>query len=82
MTRLDGAPAQQDAVFPLRQGADHQARIAVMDHAAGVADMARQAVAGRYAQADRGTAGAAKFIAGSMRILARCPPRLPIRMKW
>jgi hypothetical protein len=42
MPRLDRPPTEQDAAFPLGDAADDQARVFVMDMAAGVADVAGQ----------------------------------------
>ncbi len=56
IARLDGAAAQQDAVFPLGNGTDDHLRIAVMDRAAGIADVPGQGVAGRDPAHDRGAA--------------------------
>ncbi len=61
VARLDGAPAQQDAVLPLGQRADHQLGVLVVDGAALLADMAGKAVPGRDAEGDGGAAVRAVF---------------------
>ncbi len=58
--RFNRAPAQQDAALPLGDAADDHFRILVMDGAAGVADMARQGVAGRNLEGDGCAAVAAE----------------------
>jgi len=52
MARFDGASAKQDAVLPDGQGTNDQPRITVVDGAAGIADMAWQAIARRRAKFD------------------------------
>src|SRR5258707_7664795 len=49
VARLDRAPAQQQLARVLGDRADHQQGVLIMDHAALVADPARQAVARRHA---------------------------------
>ena len=60
-TRLDGALAQQNAALPFGHAADHDARILVVNGAAGGAHRARQIVAGRDAHLHRLTAGWTEF---------------------
>src|SRR6185503_12363398 len=61
VARLDGAPAQENPVLPLRQAADHQPGVLVMDAAAGVAEIARQRIARRHPLGQRCRAARAKL---------------------
>jgi hypothetical protein len=61
IARLDRAAAKENPPRVLRDRADDQLGVLVMDLAAGVADVARQAVAGRHAPRDRGTAVGAEL---------------------
>ena len=54
VARFNGPSAKQDAVLPDGQSTDYQARVAVVNGTAGVADVAWQAVAGGQAKYDRG----------------------------
>ena len=56
VSRLDGATAQQDLVFPFRESADHHLGVLVVDCSALIADVAGQAVASRDLQTDGGAA--------------------------
>src|SRR5260370_14843635 len=58
-TRLDRATAEQDPALMLRNAADDQARVLVVNRAAAVTDVARQVIARRNAQRDRRAALAA-----------------------
>ena len=77
--RLDGAPAQEDAILPHRQGANHQAGIAVMDCATGLADMPRQGIARRNAQAHGRSASRAEIDLGLHAAILTAPGRMFVR---
>ena len=56
MPGFDGPSAQQDAVFPFRDGSDDQLGVPVVDRVAIRADMTRPGVAGGDCQGNGGTA--------------------------
>jgi len=66
---LDGPPAQQDAVFPLRDGSDDQFGIPIVDHAATCADMTKSGVTGGDCQGDGRTAPGAEIHGSSVLVL-------------
>src|SRR5258708_1476679 len=61
VARLDRAPAQQQPAPVLGDRADHQQGVLIVDHAAPVADPARQAIARGHAPDDRRPAIRAEF---------------------
>src|ERR1035437_4605392 len=65
--RLDGALAQQDFALPLRDAADHHFGIRVVNGVAGLAHVAREAIAGGYLEGDGSAAVGAKFHRGECR---------------
>jgi len=72
VARLDGAPAEQNLVFPDRQGADDQTRISVVDGAALVANVTRNAVARGNAHIDGAGADAAEVDGGIHALILNC----------
>src|SRR4029077_14069456 len=71
---LDGTAAQQDAALVVGHAADHEARILVMDRAAGLAHVARQVIARRHAQLHPRRAFTAVFHHVPARIRANAAP--------
>src|SRR5882762_5395229 len=61
MTGLDRTLAQEDAVFPFGDRADHHERIAVVNGPAVVAYVARERIAGWHSQRQLGAALGAKI---------------------
>jgi hypothetical protein len=67
VARFDGAAAEENLVFPFGNAADHQFRVLVVNGVADIADMARQVIPGRDAQADFGAAVAAVIHVNAVR---------------